>query len=217
MKYKTIFWDWNGTLIDDVDLAMAASNSILSKRNKIKITKEQYYEYIDIPIMRFYERIIDFSEISFEEIMVEFNAYYTQNLSSYPLMQGAKEVLSELAGNGMTQIVLSSSSNEMLLPFMEKFGVRQYFAHVLGASDNYCNGKTERALKFIRENQMKADDCVLIGDMIHDFDTASAIGCDCILIPNGHQSKRDLAATGARIADDIKLIPDIIYSNGHIH
>lgn len=211
MKYANIFWDWNGTLVDDVDLAMDAANDMLCRRNREPITKTQYYAYIDTPIIRFYEHIFDFSQITIEEIMVEFNEYYCRNLSDYPLMKGAKDVLQEFLEKGIKQSVLSSSSNEMLLPYVEKFGLNKYFESILGASDNYCNGKTERAIKYIREKNINPKNCILIGDTLHDFDTACAIGCDCILIPNGHQSKEDLVATGATIAEDICLISSMIF------
>jgi len=211
LKYTNVFWDWNGTLIDDVDLSMAASNSTFIKRNKEPITKAQYYEYIETPIIKFYEHILDFKDITIDEIVIEFNEYYNQNLSESPLMQGAKAVLQELDDKGLTQIILSSSSNEMLLPFVEKFGVKNYFKHILGSSDFYCTGKTERAMKFIGDNNINPKSCVLIGDTLHDYDTACAIGCDCILIPKGHQSRTDLEATGAIVADDISFIPNLLF------
>jgi len=119
-------------------------------------------------------------------------------------------VLDELDKAGYVQIILSSSSNEMIIPFAEKTGVIGYFDHILGSSDNLVLGKIERAVSFIKENRINPENCVLIGDTLHDFDTAQAIGCFCILIPNGHQSRADLLSTGAAVVDDIKLVPDFL-------
>lgn len=211
MKYTHVFWDWNGTLIDDMDCALLAVNSMLAKRNKETITKTQYYEYIDTPIKRFYDHIFDFSDITMEEIMDDFNYYYNFHLSDSPLMNGAKEVLNEIDKKGIIQIIISSSSNIMLLPYAEKTGVKSYFKHILGSPDGYVNGKIERAEKFISDKNINPKKCVLIGDTLHDFDTSSAIGCDCILIPNGHQSREDLLSVGAIISDDIRDITKLIF------
>jgi len=210
LGYTHIFWDWNGTLIDDLDCSMKAVNCILAKRGREPITKEQYYAYIDTPIKRFYDHLFDFTDITMDDIMYEFNYFYRQNIHTFPLMDGAQKVLDELDKAGYVQIILSSSSNEMIIPFAEKTGVIGYFDHILGSSDNLVLGKIERAVSFIKENRINPENCVLIGDTLHDFDTAQAIGCFCILIPNGHQSRADLLSTGAAVVDDIKLVPDFL-------
>ncbi len=210
MRYTHIFWDWNGTLIDDLDCSMKAVNCILAKRGRKPITKEQYYEYIETPIKRFYDHLFDFTDITMEDIIVEFNYFYRQNICDFPLMDGAAEVIAELDKSGVKQMILSSSSNEMIVPYAKKTGVFDYFDHILGSSDNLVLSKIERAVNFIEENRLSPENCVLIGDTLHDFDTAQAIGCDCILIPKGHQSKVDLLTTGAAVVEDIKLIPDFL-------
>lgn len=43
MKYKNILWDWNGTLIDDVGVALEAVNIMLERRSLPKINIGQYY------------------------------------------------------------------------------------------------------------------------------------------------------------------------------
>ena len=57
MTLTTILWDWNGTLADDVQVALRSVNDILARRNRSPITTEDYYSYIDTPIRRFYEHL----------------------------------------------------------------------------------------------------------------------------------------------------------------
>jgi phosphoglycolate phosphatase len=40
---------------------------------------------------------------------------------------------------------------------------------------------------------------VMIGDTLHDFDTAQAMGTDCILAAIGHQSEADLKKAGVPV------------------
>ena len=211
MAYDYVFWDWNGTLIDDMSCSLKAVNSMLEKRGKTSITDEQYFAYIDTPIIRFYEHIFDFTEIGMDEIMDDFNHYYSLYIDESPLMRGAEAVLEELNIKGCMQLVLSSSPNEFILPLAEKTGIKRFFTHILGATDRLVNGKTERAVSFVQKNSINPCSCVVIGDTLHDYDTACAIGCDCILIPNGHQSKDDLIKPGATIAEDIFLIPKMLF------
>ena len=56
---KYIVWDWNGTIIDDVGIALDAVNDMLREKKRPEITLEQYRQAMDTPILRFYERFFD--------------------------------------------------------------------------------------------------------------------------------------------------------------
>ena len=47
---------------------------------------------------------------------------------------------------------------------------------------------------------------VLIGDTLHDYDVAQAIGTDCILCAFGHQAEADLRATGVPVVTAISQL-----------
>ena len=38
---KHIIWDWNGTMLDDRWLTIAAMNSVLARRNMDELTEDQ--------------------------------------------------------------------------------------------------------------------------------------------------------------------------------
>lgn len=54
---KAIVWDWNGTLPNDVDLALELTNKMLDKRNVNQLTLEQYKNCCSFPIEDYYRRI----------------------------------------------------------------------------------------------------------------------------------------------------------------
>ena len=64
---KTVIWDWNGTLADDGYASLLVVNDILAKRNMPPITMDQYYQYIDTPISRFYEHLFDLNKVPMSE------------------------------------------------------------------------------------------------------------------------------------------------------
>lgn len=51
---KRIFWDWNGTLLDDTAAALATLNGMLAKRGAPPITMEFYRENFAFPVKPFY-------------------------------------------------------------------------------------------------------------------------------------------------------------------
>jgi len=44
---------------------------------------------------------------------------------------------------------------------------------------------------------------LLIGDTLHDYEVASEIGADCILVANGHQSRNILLESGTKVINNI--------------
>ena len=74
--------------------------------------------------------------------------------------------------------------------FKENFSlyhdVEEYFEEVLGLDNVYAAGKVDVALKW-REKH-REEKLVFLGDTDHDCHVAEAMGADCILIAEGHQS-----------------------------
>lgn len=78
MKYKYIVWDWNGTLLDDLDVCLKSINTILEKYKlpKLKSVKE-YREKFVFPVINYYKAIgLDFSKYTFKIVGKEFIDIY---------------------------------------------------------------------------------------------------------------------------------------------
>lgn len=50
----------------------------------------------------------------------------------------------------------------------------------------------------------------MIGDSLHDFETARAMKTDCILFSGGHQAKKDLLTAGVPVVDDFEALKALI-------
>lgn len=191
-----VFWDWNGTLCDDVSLSLEAVNAMLSKRGRAPIDLAEYHTYIDTPISKFYERLFDFKENPMPILSAEFYGYYGSHANTLRPAEGAREVLEILKKAGARQFILSSSHKDHILPLAEEWGILPYFEAVLGADDWKVGSKAERAKAFCCENSFCGDETWFIGDLLHDLETAQLCGASCILIPGGHQSESELKQTG---------------------
>ncbi len=199
MKYSCVIWDWNGTLADDAEVSRKCTNDILAKRNMPPITMEQYYSYIDTPISRFYEHLFDLSVVSMEELAPEFQEGYKKYFSS--LHTGAAELVRDLHERGVTQVILTSGNQGQITGDVKMFGLDMYISEILGASDFMAAGKVQRGLDWAQKQTIPPTEMVLVGDTLHDCDTARALGVDCILFSGGHQAKKDLETRGRMVAD----------------
>ncbi len=212
MKYKYIFWDWNGTLFDDARAAWQAVNTMLENRNLPKITLDQYRETVEVPIVKFYETVMDMSRETLDDLSVEFNTLWLSYLCGEPLSDGACELLVFLKDNGIKNYIYSSSQNKMILPHLDALDITRYFSAVLGANDCYVGSKAERTRDFIDSNGFSPNEILFVGDMDHDSEVASLVGADCVLVSYGHQSTKKLRKTGRRVMASLKELQMMLES-----
>lgn len=218
MQINTVLWDWNGTLLDDLDAAVAGMNELLALHGRPLTNREEYRAMIDIPVENYYRKLFDFRQTPFEELAAGFIQGYDRRIPSAGLMPGAEETLRRLQEMGMRQIIVSSFHERTLLAYLERFGIASYFDAVSGAGDFISEGKTQRARALLQQLGVSPANTLAVGDMVHDFDTAQSLGAHCVLIPNGQQSAEKLRTTGARIATSLFQIPLYIaaVNNGSI-
>lgn len=69
MHPSLVLWDWNGTLLDDVDLCVDALNRLLARFHyPQRYDKTQYREIFCFPVQDYYVRAgFDFSRTPFDE------------------------------------------------------------------------------------------------------------------------------------------------------
>lgn len=205
-KYTHIIWDWNGTLLDDVGAALNSVNAMLERRDKPLINMEQYYEYIDIPIKKFYEHIFDLENEVYSELLKEYNDGYENQMYEIGLSNGAREVLNTIRTSGLHQSVISSCEQNQLNFYIKHFDLEHYFDAVLGSEDFFAGSKVERAKQYMALNAINPAAVLVIGDLVHDYEMAQNIGADCVLVSIGHQSERILLETGAEVVASISQI-----------
>ncbi len=210
MKYSHVFWDWNGTLLDDAFSSYSAVLDMLETRNLPSITFDQYRDYIDIPIIKFYEKVMDVSKENINDLSVEFNRLYDKHLGTSPLSNGALETLKRLSEMGVKQYIFSSNRNSLIKPYLEKFGISGYFTAVLGSDDCHVGSKVERTLNYVIKNNISPEKTLFVGDMVHDSEVAEAVGANCVLLSVGHQSERALHASGRMIVSSFSALAEYI-------
>lgn len=110
---------------------------------------------------------------------------------------------------GMKQSVISVCEKERLYHQISLFDINHYFDDVIGTDDNYAVSKADIAKKWFADRSIKPDKAVFIGDTVHDYEVARAVGCDCILIADGHQSREVLSRTDAVIINSLSEIKKI--------
>ncbi len=213
MKYKTVIWDFNGTLLDDVEISMNAMNTVLERRSLKRIpSTDGFRDVFSFPVRDYYERLgLDFSKEPFKVSADEWVELYSKEMFSSPIMEGAKDALEALKASGIRQIILSASEKTRLSEHLERLGIGRLFDEIYGAEDVYAKGKEDIAKELSERSDLFP--AVLIGDTDHDYLCAQTIGADCILFSGGFMSKNRLEKLSAPVFDDLRDIAKKIIEN----
>lgn len=203
----TIIWDWNGTLLNDLDLCIASINTLLKKRELSLLDRTSYKEVFSFPVKNYYETIgFDFSKEDFAIPAREFIDLYDNQVENCPLHASAEEVLSYFTKKGFRQFVLSAMKQPMLEKTLKHNRIFSYFEGVAGLNDHYATSKIDRGRQLLHEFNIEKEDALMIGDTDHDFEVAKELEINCILIADGHQSKTRLKETGAVVVPSLKAV-----------
>lgn len=193
-QYDSIIWDWNGTLLNDIDLCVHIINQLLPNHNDLQLDKAHYQSVFGFPITDYYQRIgMDFQKESFEELTNKFIPSYMNQVPNCDLHPHVISVLNGFKAQNKTQYILTAAHQKDVLPLLDTHDIRRFFEAVYGLDNHYAASKIERGHHLMEHHRIDSNSAVLIGDTIHDYEVADAMGIDCILVANGHQSKERLA------------------------
>ncbi len=201
MKYKSIIWDWNGTIINDTPVALEATNSLLQKFGYPIISLEYYRENIDTPIVRFYSKIFDLSKHDVKMIDDEWGLLYDRLSDKIELNAGVKDMLRSFADSRLDQIILSAFKTIEITKYAHRFSIEHYFKDILGTENIVMESKTVRGRRYMQEHGFVPEKTLYIGDTVHDYETARNLDIDCILFSGGQQSPKLLKQCGAPVCD----------------
>lgn len=210
--YKCIIWDWNGTLLNDVPLNIGIVNTLLTERGKKAVDSVEYYKReFCFPVIDFYRKVgFDLENEDFTLIARQYARLFDEGYPDAEIFSEAEEILRMVKHSGREQVIISASEQGYLLKQVEYFELSHLFTDILGVSDVLGSSKIERAKKWIAEKEFDSREVLFIGDTEHDFDTSRAIGCDCVLVSRGHNSKERLMKTGCRVYDSLDFVKDLI-------
>ena len=204
---KHVFLDFNGTLINDLDLCLDLLNEILIGQNKKTVTKEEYKEIFTFPIKDYYSAAgVDFNIESYESLAIKFIKKYQPASLKCGLFECIVPTLKELKEKGVKVYLLSASEKNNLTEQCISYDIAKYFDAILGIDNIHAESKTKIGIDFIKNNNINPKEAIFVGDTLHDYEVANAMNIDCRLVSCGHQSVNRLKKAGVKIYSDISGI-----------
>lgn len=209
---NTLVFDFNGTLVDDIDICLELLNKMLKERNHDgNISKEKYFSIFTFPIIEYYRRAgFVFPEDDFDALAVEFHQDYE---NAFPLQKPFPDVIDVLNHfkKNKRLMVLSATKQDQLENELKILGIYEYFEEIIGIKDILGKSKINEAKDFFSREEIDPNDVVFVGDTLHDAEVAKEIGGHSILISRGHQNLETLQQSkNSLILNTLEELKDII-------
>lgn len=193
-KIRWILFDWNGTLVDDLDICLQIHQDIRSKSGLAPLTKETYLDQFGFPLVEFYKRVgFDLIQPDFATITRWFMDEYYQRQDEHTLFADAEPALHQLKAKGLKLGIISASQHQRLVRAVEHFGLANSFDEIMGIRDDFAASKSAELGQFLAQKDINPQEILFVGDTHHDAEIALEFGLPYAIIPRGHQSQSALA------------------------
>ena len=210
---KYVIWDWNGTLIDDAWLFVELMNEELNVRNLPQITVDDYRHCFTFPVKKYYEVLgFDFQQEDFKEVGYQFIQKFKKRKFEANLFEHSADILAFTKKLNIKQSIVSAQENNLLNQTVKHYQIQHYFDTISGISHYYADDKIKLAQSVRKKIPYDNREIVLIGDSVHDFEVAEALGVKCILFSKGHYSKKRLLRCDCPIIDNHRELEKIYFS-----
>jgi phosphoglycolate phosphatase len=209
-KYDYTLWDWNGTLLDDVDSGVKIINEMLRRRNMKTLSgKNAYRKVFCFPVVDYYRAVgFDFKKERFEDLSEEYVELY--NKQPLKLFDDAVTTLEAVKQKGVRQLILSASEKNQLKNNARLLNADRFFEDFLTLDNIYAASKTDVAKRWMTENGIDNKRVLIVGDTLHDLEVAEELNCDCALVDRGHQDLREAKRDGARVLTNVGQVVGLI-------
>ncbi|ENW23062.1 hypothetical protein F925_02937 [Acinetobacter lwoffii NCTC 5866 = CIP 64.10 = NIPH 512] len=110
------------------------------------------------------------------------------------VFEGVAETLAELKRRGYRLFVATAKPTVYAKQILEHFDLAQYFTDIYGSELNGDRTNKAELIQYIlAQQQLQADQCLMVGDREHDIFGARQNGIDTIAVNYGYGSQEELA------------------------
>jgi len=207
-----IIWDWNGTLFDDIEVVVEATNAVFLPYGLGSLDLQAFRTSYTRPIWVMYERLLgrDLQDGEWERLDRTFHDSYHRLMRRCGLASDALTTLTALAALGHTQSLLSMWQHDRLVSTVGDLSLTATFRRVDGlrAEDDPGGGKAEFLVRHLAALGVDPADVVMIGDSADDAMAATIAGARAVGYTGGMQSRTDLERLGIPVVDTLAALRD---------
>lgn len=202
MRYDSVIFDLDGTLLNTLDDLAAAVNYALSQKGYPTRTVQQVCRFVGNGVEKLMRRAVpaDTPEEEIMDALSVFKAYYARHnndvTAPYP---GIREMLAQLKEAGVRMAIVSNKNDPNV-----KALARMYFPDTISLAVGEGNGVRPKpcpdsVLHVMNQWHSTPDRTLYVGDSDVDIQTAQNAGVDCASVCWGFRPEEELRHSGATL------------------
>ena len=221
MEIKTTFWDWNGTLWDDVHPWFLAAQAAYRHAGVDNLTLERLQDAFDVPIKEVVHTLgapRNLPQSAHDALLKTFAETLAKNTHLAQARDGAADVVRAFRDIGIANFIASNHPVDLLRQEVERASLAEYFGTICG-NDHYdvvyIKGTKEQRIRgHLIQHGINPSEAVIIADTREEIRIARAIGMRSIAITGGYNSRHVLEGVGPdHIVDHLDEIPRVLRFN----
>ena len=205
MKYSTVLFDFDGTLLNTVQDLANAVNYAIAKHGHPTHSVPAITRMIGNGVNMLVARALPqgFDTPDYEDIMTDFRSHYAAHSSDNTgVYEGVDALLTELKRRGV-KMAIATNKYQLAAEELRK----RFFADTIDIIVGDFEGRARKpaadiALVALEQLGVGRDGAVYVGDTEVDMQTADAAGLPCICVSWGYRSREELLALGAQTIAD---------------
>lgn len=181
---SAIFFDWDGTLVDTIDMLFDAQNHVRDVMELPRWSIEDFYKNLKHSSLELYPRL--YGDKSEQALKILYAYVEDNHLAQLNVLTYARELLEWIVGQGSRVGVVSNKKHKYLLREIEYLGWSDYIDVALGAGE--ASEDKPAAAPLIKAAEMIGVDhteIFYVGDTVTDLLAAKNTGCRAVFITNG--------------------------------
>jgi phosphoglycolate phosphatase-like HAD superfamily hydrolase len=207
---RHIVWDWNGTLFDDQDVVLAATNVSLRAVGVDKhVTADQYKDLYQRPMEDFYTALVGtpIPVGQWQVLDAAFADYYLSHMRECGLSADALAAMDTWSPR--SQSLLSMFGHDDLLRLTGEFELHGRLGRIDGRPNDPDFGpKAKYLVKHLEhllalDPGLAPDQVALVGDCVDDAQAAFHVGASAVLYTGGSSSRAVLEKVGVPVVDTL--------------
>lgn len=195
--YKTILFDFDGTLVDTGEGIKKSVQYAARSLGFVEDDLEALRCFIGPPMREQWAKRYGVDAETIEKLMVKYRERYAaEGLYECEPYPGIEELLKALRGAGKVLLVATGKPTVYTDAILKNLGLDVYFDAVLGSELDGRRSQKSEVIAELLENR-GYDGAVMVGDRDNDVRGATACGLPCIGVGWGYAEPGELMGEGA--------------------
>lgn len=178
---KHIIFDFDGTIADSSEIGLKILNELSEKYHVKKISEEEIsfikglsikerFKYLEIPFYKLPQIAYDALK-KYKTLINEINFFNEMD-----------SVIKDLKNEGYSLSIISSNNIENINFFLNKHSLN-YFDNILSSKNIF--GKHKVLEKYIKNNKLKPENIIYVGDEVRDIEACKKINVKIVAVTWG--------------------------------